>query len=90
MLVQTVCLLSVRALTNLIQDDDQSIQSDEVMITKENLLKSMENMPDQFTVDELLDRVILLEKIETGLKQSEEGKTFSTDEARKKLKKWLK
>jgi hypothetical protein len=31
-----------------------------------------------------------MEKVETGLKQSQQGLTKSTDEAKTKLKKWLK
>jgi len=59
------------------------------MISKDSLLKSLEGLPDKFSLDELLDRVLLLEKIEVGLQQSAEGKTISTKEAKERLKKWL-
>lgn len=60
------------------------------MITKKKLLKTIQRLPEKFSVDELLDRIILLQKIELGLEQSKEGKISSTAEAKKKLKKWLK
>ncbi len=59
------------------------------MITKKKLLKTIRNLPEKFSVDELLDRILLLQKIELGLEQSSAGKTSSTSEAKKKLKKWL-
>ena len=60
------------------------------MITKEVLLRSIENLPDKFSMDDLLDRIVLLQKIDIGLEQSEAGKVISTKQAKKELKKWLK
>lgn len=59
------------------------------MITKEQLIKSISDLPDVFSLDDLLDRVILLQKIEIGLEQSSEDKVSSTEDAKEKLKKWL-
>lgn len=60
------------------------------MITKKKLLQTIQNLPAKFSVDELLDRIMLLQKIELGMEQSGSGKVSSTSEAKKKLKKWLK
>jgi hypothetical protein len=60
------------------------------MMTKTKLLKSIKDMPAHFSIEDLMDRIILLQKIEIGLEQSEKGKILSTVEAKKKLKKWLK
>ena len=38
------------------------------MITKESLLKSINTNPDRFSVEEIMDRIILLDKIEQGEK----------------------
>jgi len=59
------------------------------MLTKVKLLQSIKDLPDKFTLDDLLDRIVLLQKIEIGLEQSQEGQTKSTEESREKLKKWL-
>lgn len=59
------------------------------MITKEHLLQSIKDLPDTFSLDDLLDRVVILQKIEIGLAQSAMDKTISTEEAQEKLKKWL-
>ena len=47
-------------------------------------------MPDTFDTTQLFDRILLLNKIEEGRRQIKEGKTFTTEEAQKKLRKWLK
>ncbi|HWY37816.1 MAG TPA: hypothetical protein VNY73_04615 [Bacteroidia bacterium] len=60
------------------------------MLTKKKLLQSIKGLPDSFSVDEIIDRIMLLQKIEIGLEQSSAGKVHSTKTARKKLKKWLK
>lgn len=59
------------------------------MLTKEKLIESIEKLPEGFTTEDVIDRVILLSKIETGLEQIALGKTHSTEEAKEKLKKWL-
>ncbi len=60
------------------------------MLTKEKILQTLKDLPDTFSIDELFDRIVLLNKIEIGLEQSESGKVNTTDQAKDKLKKWLK
>ena len=60
------------------------------MLTKEKLLQTLKDLPDTFSIDELFDRLMLLNKIEIGLEQSEAGQVNTTDQAKDKLRKWLK
>lgn len=60
------------------------------MLTKEKLLQTLKDLPDTFSIDELFDRLMLLNKIEIGLEQSETGQVNTTDQAKDKLRKWLK
>jgi predicted transcriptional regulator len=60
------------------------------MLTKAKIKKSIDSLPDNMTVDQVIDRIILLDKVEQGLKDVEEGKVFTTEEAKAKLNKWLK
>ncbi len=60
------------------------------MLTKKKIIETIKSLPDKFSVDEVIDRIILLQKIELGIEQSNKGDTHSTIEAKKKLKKWLK
>jgi predicted transcriptional regulator len=60
------------------------------MLTKQVLKQTIDKLPSSFTIDELLDKLIFIEKVNEGLQQSEQGKTVSKKEAEKKLSKWLK
>lgn len=60
------------------------------MLTKDEVLKSVSELPDEFSFEEILDKLLLLDKIEIGLEQSQSGNVVSTAEAKEKLSKWLK
>lgn len=59
------------------------------MLTKQQVLAAIEDLPDKFDTNELFERILLLKKIEEGRKQAKEGKTYTMDEAKEKLNKWL-
>lgn len=59
------------------------------MLTKDKVYKSLDDLPEEFSLDELLDKLILLQKIETGLEQSDSGQIIPDDELDSKLEKWL-
>jgi hypothetical protein len=54
------------------------------MMTKEKLIQPIQELPDSFSVEELFDRIILLQKVEIGLQQSNAGEVVTTEEAREK------
>jgi len=60
------------------------------MLTKEKIKKSIDTLPDDLTVDQVIDKIIMLDKIEQGLKDVEEGRVYSEDEVKTRLNKWLK
>ena len=57
---------------------------------KTQLLESIQDMPEEFSVDELMERLLVLQKIEEGQQQIEAGQFYTEEEAKKKLDKWLK
>ena len=59
------------------------------MLTKENVLKYIKEMPDQFSLDELLDKLMLLHKIETGLEQSNNDEVIPHSEVKDRLSRQL-
>lgn len=59
------------------------------MLTKEKTLEIVQSLPDEFSLNELVERLILLSKIEFALQQVENGQVVSTAEARQMLSKWL-
>jgi hypothetical protein len=60
------------------------------MITKTNLLRTLEQMPDKINVDELLDGILLIQKIEAGLNDSDNGNTTLHLQFKDEMSKWLK
>ncbi len=56
------------------------------MLTQEKVISSLNDLPDTFSMDELIDKLILLQKIATGLEQSKKGEVFATEEAKEMLK----
>ena len=60
------------------------------MLTKEKLNKSITNLPDSFTIDELIDQLIFIEKVEEGLKQSDQDKVVSNEDLKLIIDKWSK
>ena len=60
------------------------------MLTKEKVLQSIKDLPNEFSLDEIVEKLIVLDKIEIGLQQVKDGKTIPHADAKKKLQKWLK
>lgn len=60
------------------------------MLTKKKVIASINDLPANFSSEELIDRIILLDQIQAGMAQSKEGKTFTLKQVETKLKKWLK
>jgi hypothetical protein len=59
------------------------------MIHKAQVLQTIQTMPDIFSVEDLMDKLLLINKIENGLTEVTAQKTISHEEAKDKLKKWL-
>ena len=59
------------------------------MLTKELVNSQIKEMPEEFTLDELIERIIIVEKVNRSLKEVEQGKTISEEELDKKMAKWF-
>ena len=60
------------------------------MLTKSSVLKTIKKLPDNFNLDELIDKLIFIDKVEKGLDQSLQNQVVAETQAKKKLAKWLK
>lgn len=58
------------------------------MLTKSKVKKTIESLPDSFTIDELIDQLIFIEKVEEGIQQSKEGKVVSNEDIKNLIDKW--
>ncbi|MFT7030614.1 MAG: hypothetical protein ACI83W_002162 [Marinoscillum sp.] len=59
-------------------------------MNKQVAIDSLKGMPQDFELDEFIERLVVLEKIEKGRKDIETSQTSSHEEAKSKLNKWLK
>ena len=60
------------------------------MLTRTQVFNTIEKLPEQFSIDQLIDKLMFIDKVETGLKQSESGNVNTKEQAKQKLSKWLK
>jgi hypothetical protein len=67
-----------------------SLQKEDKMLTKDKVNKTVNSLPESFTIDELIEQLIFIEKVEEGIKQSEEGKVFSNEDVKSMIDKWSK
>ncbi len=59
-------------------------------MTKGILFTAADQLPDQFELDELIDRLLLIQKIEKGREQSRNNQTHSQEEIKQLVKTWFK
>lgn len=60
------------------------------MLTKSKIIEVIENFPEEISIDDIIDKLIFIEKTETGIRQSENGDVISDTELDKEMKKWFK
>jgi hypothetical protein len=60
------------------------------MLTKDKLNRATRNLPESFTIDDLIDQLIFIEKVEEGIQQSEMGRVVSNEDVKLIIEKWSK
>jgi len=58
------------------------------MLTKDKVKELVEQMPETFSVDDLVERVLLLQKIETAQKEIENGEGLDWEDVKKEMDRW--
>ena len=59
------------------------------MLTKEKVIELVEHMPDTFSVDDLVEKVVLLNKIERARKEIDNGEWIDWEDLKHEMKTWL-
>jgi len=59
-------------------------------MNREKAIETIKEFPQEFDLDELMERLVFVEKVESGLVQLREGKTISHQEVKELVKKWQK
>lgn len=58
-------------------------------ITKEKLIRQIDQFLDTISMDEVIERLIMLEKIVIRKQESENNETIEEDELKEEMKKWF-
>lgn len=53
--------------------------------TRDRVLDAVRDLPDDATVEDAMEHLYFLAKVEEGLRQAEAGQTMSAEEARKRI-----
>ena len=59
-------------------------------MNREKVIDTVKELPQEFELEELIDKLVFVEKIEKGLQQAREGKVTPHEEVKEVVKKWLK
>ncbi len=60
------------------------------MTITEKVLQAVQTLPDDAPIEEAMERLLFIAKIERGLEQADAGQTISHDEVKERAAKWLK
>lgn len=58
-------------------------------MTKAQILETVNQLPDDFELEDLFERLLLIKRIEEGIRQSDNGETLTETEAKNYLSRWL-
>jgi predicted transcriptional regulator len=59
------------------------------MLTKEDMLKAIAELPDDATFEDAVEKLHLLEMIDSGIADIEAGRAVTHDEAKQRMAHWL-
>ena len=60
------------------------------MLVKEQLVNAIKELPETATIEDAMERLFFIYKVEQGIEQADAGKKVSHEEAKKRMEKWLK
>jgi hypothetical protein len=55
------------------------------MLSKKTILETVNSLPDNFSLEDVIDKLLLIQKVELGLSQSLENNVISNEEARERF-----
>jgi len=60
------------------------------VMKRTTVIHTLNDLPKEFDLDEFLERLVIIEKIEEGLEDAKTGKTIPHDKVKKLVNKWHK
>ncbi|CAN5453425.1 hypothetical protein BH11BAC5_BH11BAC5_49100 [soil metagenome] len=58
------------------------------MMKREKVMDAVKEFPEEFELEDLIEKLVFVEKVEKGLNQLRKGKTVSHEKVRDIVKKW--
>ena len=55
---------------------------------RDKAIETVKEFPQEFELEELIERLVFLEKVEKGLQQVEQGQTIPHEKVKEMTKKW--
>ncbi len=59
------------------------------MTAKEEILALMEQLPENATIEDAIERLIILYQVQQGLEQLDNGEGIPHEEAKRRIRQWL-
>jgi predicted transcriptional regulator len=59
------------------------------MTTKEKVLQAVQELPENASIEEAMEKILFVAKIERGIQQADQGQTISHAQVREQLARWL-
>lgn len=60
------------------------------MTPKEKVINAVRDLPDDASIEDVMECLLFLAKIEKGIQQTDTGQTISNEQMKEKMAKWLK
>jgi predicted transcriptional regulator len=60
------------------------------MTTRDKVIQAVQDLPDDASLEDAMERLLLLAKIERGIQQADAGQTVAHAQVVERMAKWLK
>jgi predicted transcriptional regulator len=59
------------------------------MTTKEKVIQAVQSLPEDASIEDAMERLFLLAKVERGIQQVDAGRLIPHDQVKERMAKWL-
>jgi predicted transcriptional regulator len=60
------------------------------MTVKQKVMRAVQNLPENASFEDAMERLLFLAKVEKGLQQADSGQTIAHEKVKQKMDRWLK
>ena len=67
----------------------EEIEGGEMSQLKEQVIKIVKNLPEEATLDDVMEELYFKSQVDAGLRELDEGRGIPHEEVQKQMSKWL-